>query len=91
MPKNPVVTVFEAVNLSRREIFIAATTLPIHEVVARHAAALPEEIHHWRPDEFVDHRSLEFGMEAPVAADFIEKYAATQPGWRVIATKRIIG
>lgn len=85
------VTIFESVNRARREIFLGAASITMTALIARLDAARPAEIGHWRAGEPVEHRSLEFGLDADSAAAFIERYAATLTGWRVIVSERIIG
>ena len=91
MTESPNVTVFEAMNLSRKELLIGATTLPMSELIAGFRGAPPSETRGWRFDEGVAYRSLEFGLNAEDAAAFIRRYAATQRGWRIITLERIIG
>jgi hypothetical protein len=85
------VTVFEAINLSRREIFVGATKLAMSELMANFGAVAPPEVSHWLPGEPVDYRSLEFDMDPAAADAFIRNYAATQADWRVITARRIGG
>lgn len=78
------VTVFEAVNDRRREIFVGVTTLPMHELIARP----PETIRHWTEGETA-FRSLEFGLPLDEARAFIERYAQVnaREGWTVLLEK----
>ncbi len=84
------VTVFEALNLPRREIFVAATTRSMNELIADWKAHPPAELR-WRPAESIDFRSLEFDMNAEEAVAFIKKYALTvvPDGWKIVTSERI--
>lgn len=85
------VTIFEAINLSRKELFIAATALPMHALIASISASAPPEVGGWRTDDAVEYRSLAFNMKPADAPAFIRLYSATQAEWRIITTARIIG
>ena len=84
------ITVFEAINLDRMELFIGATTLPMNALIESFRAELPPEVRSWNSIEGVAYRSLEFHLDASDAAAFIQRYAAAQKGWKIITTDRIV-
>lgn len=78
------VTVYEAVNDARREIyvglsmnFIGQVELTIREV---------PELRHWLADEPIRVRGVEYGVPMRDAWDFVERYARSRAnaGWRVM-------
>ncbi|HXT01951.1 MAG TPA: hypothetical protein VN915_14850 [Elusimicrobiota bacterium] len=77
------VTVFEAVNRTRRQVFIGATTQPMHALIAGFRASPPAGTADWRPDE-VEFRSMAFDVDAREAADSIRRYAQAHEGWMVL-------
>lgn len=77
-------TVFEAVNVSRREIFVGCTDLPMHALTAGFGRPFPPELGGWRPHDTVSYRSLEFGLSAGEAAAFILAHSPRREGWRTI-------
>lgn len=83
----PKLTVFEASNPARREVFVGATPLAMSALIASFREAFPPQLRHWRPREEVTYRSLEFGLSAARAAAFVRKYAAGPRGWRVIRAR----
>lgn len=85
------VTVFEASNESRREVYVGTTTLSMSALIAGFGEKRPAALRHWRPSETVRFRSLEFGMSAAAAAAFIRGYASGRSGWRVIRGRRSVG
>ncbi|UPT74849.1 MAG: hypothetical protein M0D55_03800 [Elusimicrobiota bacterium] len=80
------VTVFEVVNLSRRELFVGRTTLPMNALIAHHRAARPAAMKGWGHGDDVEYRALEFGMTPRAALEFARGYVASfrRDGWRVI-------
>jgi hypothetical protein len=91
MSESSNVTVFEAINFIRKERFIGATTLKMNDLISLFRSAAPLEARSWLSNEVVEYRSLEFGLDAAGAAAFIGRYAATQKGWKIITTDRILG
>jgi hypothetical protein len=77
-------TVFEAINKSRKEIFIGVTRSPVFETVAelRHARSRP--VADWDPEDRVIVRSLEFGLSLKQAKLLVSGYTHSKPpkGWR---------
>ena len=89
MGKSARVTVFEAINRSRREIFIGATAQPMHVMISAFRAAPPAGTESWLPDE-VEYRSLAFDVELEQAEGIVRRYAAAQEGWKVRTSREII-
>lgn len=80
------VTVFEIVNDTLREAFVGTTSLPIHELIRQHEAALPKKIAHWDRRHKIQYRSLEFSLSPETARAFIAGYAKSMERmtWRLI-------
>lgn len=91
MGRTTKVTVFEASNESRREVYIATTTLSMNALITRLGQRRPAALRHWRPAEPVRFRSLEFGMAPADAAAYIRGYASGRSGWRVIRARKALG
>jgi hypothetical protein len=85
MDQSPTVTVFEAINRPRKEVFIGATALTMAELMFAFRRAPPSAARHWTRDDAVEFRSLEFGMDPRDAEAFIREYSATMArgGWLV--------
>lgn len=81
------VTVFEIVNLKRKELFVGRTTLPMNAMIAHHRHALPAPIKGWRDADDVEYRGLEFGLTAAAALEFARGYVSSfrRDGWRVLS------
>jgi hypothetical protein len=85
MARTPKVTVFEAINRPRKEVFIGATALTMAELMIAFRRTPPPAVAHWKYEESVEFRSLEFGMEPAEAEAFVREYSASMRlgGWRV--------
>lgn len=84
------VTVFEAINRARAEIYIGATPHPMHMMIASFRASPPAGTAAWKPDE-VEFRSLAFGLEVEEAKRSMRRYAAAHPGWKVFTDPEVAG
>lgn len=89
MEKQTRVTVFEAINRVRGELFIGATPRPMHVLIAELRHSPPPETASWLPDE-VEYRSLAFDLEREEAKDYIRRYAAARSGWKVYTAGEVI-
>lgn len=80
------VTVFEVVNPIRKELFVGLTTLPMNALIAHHRAAPPKALWEWQEADRIEYRSLEFGMTAAAAVEFLRGYVSSfrRDGWRVV-------
>lgn len=89
MEKSTRVTVFEAINRRRNELFIGATPNPMHVLIVRFRESPPRGTASWLPDE-VEYRSLAFDLDVEEAAACIRRYAAAQTGWKVLTASEVI-
>lgn len=78
------ITVFEAINHDRKEIYVGMTTEPMFETIRRLKSAPPTSIREWDFDSIKDYRSIEFGLSEKDAKVFIDQYVKTAApkGWR---------
>jgi len=76
-------TVFEAINRKRKEIFIGSTPQPMHAAIADFRASPPPGTAFWKPED-VEFRSLAFDVAADKARAVIRLYAAAHPDWKVL-------
>lgn len=77
-------TIFEAINPDLKEIYVAATALPIFEAMSELGRNPPPQIAHWDlRRQRIEFRSLMFDLSANEARLFISKRLATAPleGW----------
>lgn len=84
------VTVFEAINRARKEIYIGATSQQMHVTIAAFRASPPPGAAEWLPDE-VEFRSLAFELTVPEAAEAVRRYASAHAGWTVLTDPALIG
>ena len=70
--KPSLVTVFEAVNATAKEIFVGMTKDPMHELISRHRESPP--VKHWLSSHEIDYRSVEFDLPVSDASQFISRY-----------------
>lgn len=71
------VTVYELVNDSRRELYIG-TTWRLQELQQLQQITRPRAVSHWGPEEKVRFRVVEYSLPLREAQAFMENYAASQ-------------
>jgi len=88
VPEETRYTVYEAVNISRKEIFIGITSRKIFEAMAQLMENdRPPCIKHWDAADAIDIRSVEFDLSAAGAKEFLKEYVRNRAliGWRCLA------
>lgn len=81
------VTVFEAINRTRKEFFVGTTARKMHEIIAQFSDSLPPEIAHWKTNDKIDYQSIEFNLPAKDAKQFgaaCARSLARSSDWKVI-------
>jgi hypothetical protein len=84
--KDRLVTVFEAINHTRKEIFVGVTTQRVPESIHARTKDASGQIAHWKGAETVECRSIADNVRVQDACRFAAHYAAAiaGTGWRII-------
>jgi hypothetical protein len=84
-PEHYLITVYEARNPKRRELFLGTTSLLSPKLAEEFAASPPPEISHWKPDDGASLSCLAYAIPAKEAREFMRKYARLRRrgSWRV--------
>ena len=84
VPASTLVTVYEAINDTRREIFVGLSMRFMGDV-GLSVRDLPE-LRHWKAGEDVRVRGVEYGVPMRDAWDFLRRYALSRAnaGWNVV-------
>ena len=79
------VTVYEAINETLKEVYVGTTSLFIDQLGARFLTRLPPNVAHWRADHNILYHAVEYAIYRRDAAEFIDRYAksASLETWRV--------
>lgn len=82
-------SVYEALNHARKEIFIGVTSRPLIELIAVPRTWFPPEIAHWEPSEILAIRRIKDGMSAAAAWEFSDIYTGyiERAGWTILRQK----
>lgn len=85
LPEHHLICVFEAANDSRKEVYLGTSRHLIGQLVRDFAARLPRAVRHWRKEDRVRLRCLEYSIQAGEAGAFIDAYARSGAleGWTV--------
>lgn len=85
MPALPLVTVYEAVNETLKEVYLESSQLPISQIARFLRSDPPPELSHWRPEHRVHYRPVAT-LPRRDAEAFIARYADSGAffGWRVL-------
>lgn len=72
------ITVYEAINLSRLEVYLGTTTLLAAQLEAEFRKNVPQQVAHWGDPSGVVIRCLEYSVPKKEASALIERYAARE-------------
>ena len=87
-PKWRLVSIFEALNESIREIYLGMTALTLDQLAAAHTHKLPASIAHWRKDHGITYKCLERSVPIIDAPTFIASHAqCTRSGYKLIVDR----
>lgn len=83
---NTLVAVFEASNVTRKEIYAGTTALLLDRLVKDFQASPPKAASHWRKDDEIAYHCVEYALPPGDAEAFLEGYARTAAilGWKVV-------
>ncbi len=87
------VTVFEALNEDRKERCVGLTALAMYALIRELRDAGADEIRHWRRDERVLYRGLEFRLALAEGRALLQKAGRKRckAGWRTIVIGKELG
>jgi hypothetical protein len=85
-PQHHLVSVFEAVNDSAKEIYLGTTILLSEQLTAQFQRTPPPAVAHWKPGQRVFVKVVEYSIPLKDARAFIDHYAesAASAGWAVL-------
>lgn len=88
-PPQDLVTIYEAVNHTRKETHIGSTDMLINELIETHRRQSPETMRHWKEDDRVDYICLAYSISLAEAPAFIQKAEKEKAakGWKVLSNK----
>lgn len=80
------VTVFEASNVTRKEIYAGTTGYLLERLVKDFKTAPPKAAAHWRRDDEIAYHCVEYALPPEDAESFLDGYARTAAilGWKVV-------
>lgn len=89
-PSRQLVTVFEAVNETRKEIFVGVSDLLIDQLERAFQSSPPKSVQHWTSDDRILFRSIEYSVAAKETDDFIDAYLRNDAlkGWKTFRGER---
>lgn len=89
VPDSTLVTVYEAVNEPLRELYVGASMYLMGQIADRLQRV--KELSHWRRQDRVSVRAVEFSMPLRDALDFVRRYeiAKANAGWNVISANHL--
>lgn len=89
LPGTSLVTVYEAVNESRREIFVGLSTFFMAEIESR--LRHRPELAHWQETDRTRVDAIEYGIPLSVARDFVKRFetAKANQGWKVLSSTEL--
>lgn len=84
-PGSTLVTVYEAINDTKREIFVGISTRFMNDIETRLRAR--QELAHWKSTDRTRVQAIEYGMPYDAARDFLARYehAKANAGWKVLS------
>ena len=87
--KSRSLSVYEALNHGRKEIFVGVTARPLLELIVVPRDWFPVEIAHWEPSETLAVRRIKDGMTVEEAWKFSAVYVSyiERQGWTIIRQK----
>ena len=83
----PGLTVFKAINKTRKEILVGTTIFGMHQLIEQHRVARPPAISHWKQSDKVDYRSIKVNLPVEDAVELVETCAQNltrTSGWKVL-------
>ena len=85
-PPQDLVTIYQALNHSLKETYIASTDMLIHELIEAHRAKPPQAIRHWREGQKIDYICRAYSIALGEADRFIEERCKEESakGWKVL-------
>jgi hypothetical protein len=80
------VTVFEASNVTRKEIYAGTTAYLLDQLVKDFKKRPPKAASHWKEDDEVAYHCVEYALPPGDAQSFLEGYSrsAALMGWKVV-------
>lgn len=89
IPGSTLVTVYEAINDTRRELFIGLSTLFMSDIESRLRAR--QELAHWKDADRTRVQAIEYGMPYNSAREFLARYeqAKANAGWKILSTREL--
>lgn len=89
LPGTSLVTVYEAINETRREIFIGLSSYFMNEIEAR--VRKRPELAHWQATDRTRVDAIEYGIPLSVARDFLKRFetAKANEGWKILSSPEL--
>lgn len=86
LPDYHLITVFEAANDTLKEVYVGTTSLLIDQVIRGFQVNPPRAAKHWKKDQRILFRCVEYSIAIKDAAAFIEAYIRSDAlkGWKVL-------
>lgn len=82
LPESSLVTVYEAVNETRKELYVGLSTFFVPEIERRLRSKLA--LSHWSPQDRIVIRAIEYGIPLSMAREFTRAYEQSRvdAGWK---------
>lgn len=86
LPEQHLVTVFEAVNETLREVYVGTTTHLVEVLTRLFLERPPGGVRHWSTAHKITVRCVEYSVAVHDVSEFIEAYAGSEAlrSWKVI-------
>lgn len=86
LPDHHLITVYEAANDTRREVYVGTTNLLIDQLIRAFHSFLPRVARHWKKEDRILFRCVEYSIPVSEARKFIDGYAKSDAlkGWKVL-------
>lgn len=80
------VTIYQAMNHSLKETYLASTDMLIHELIEAHRRQPPQPIRHWKSDQQIEYLCRAYSIPLSESDRFIEDRIKEESakGWKVL-------